>query len=286
MPSSHTPLNRLEMQNPGENDNQWGDILNERTIALIDTALDGWTKFALSGPKTLTEADGEPDEARARVVHVTSGTGGTVTIPAVEKVYMVFNQATGSVTLTVGSGATVVVPTMTAQWVFTDGVNVYTDTVSIDTAIGLELRTAADAAAARLVLELGNAALLNKATTAQTRAASGDAALIADNIKNALEVEGLADASTVAVNWTAGVNFDVSLAGNRTLGNPTNVVEGTTRTIMVKGNSGTARTLSFGSNYKGFLPVLADITSTKFYFLTLFAYASDYILVSVVDGGS
>jgi hypothetical protein len=274
------------MQNPGENDNQWGDILNERTIALIDTALDGWTKFALSGPKTLTEADGEPDEARARVIHVTSGTGGTVTIPAVEKVYMVFNQASGSVTLTVGSGATVAVPTMTAQWVFTDGTNVYTDTVSIDTAIGLALLTAADAAAARTVLALGNAALLTKASTAQTRAAAGDVALIADNITNASAIVGLSDASTVAVNWTSGVNFDVSLAGNRTLGNPSNVVVGTTRTIMVKGNSGTARTLSFDTNYKGFLPVLADITSSKFYLLTLYAYSSTHIVVSVLDAGS
>jgi hypothetical protein len=274
------------MQNPGENDNQWGERLNSRTIALADTAMDGWTKFALSGPKTLTVADGDADEARARVLHVTGGAGGTVTIPAAEKLYMVLNQASGSVTITLGSGDTVEVPTQTAQWIFTDGADVFTDTVSIDTAVGLALRTAASEAAARAVLQLGNAALLAKATTAQTRAAAGDAALTADNIGSASAIVGLSDASTVPLNWAAGVNFDVALGGNRTLGNPTGVVVGTTRTVMVKGGSATQRTLSFGSAYKGFLPVLADITSAKFYLLTLFAYASDYIVVSVLDAGN
>ena len=41
MPSTYTTANRLEKQAPGENDNQWGDRLNERMIDMADEAISG-----------------------------------------------------------------------------------------------------------------------------------------------------------------------------------------------------------------------------------------------------
>src|SRR5690606_21245497 len=69
----------------------------------------------------------------------------------------------------------------------------------------------------------------------------------------------LADAGTIAINWAAFENAQVTLTANRTLGNPSNGIVGTRPTILLKGNSGTARTLSFGTNWKGTLPTLNKI---------------------------
>lgn len=309
MPSSHTPRNRLEKQNPGENDNQWGERLNDHTIEMMDEAADGWTAFTLSGSKTLSTSNGQTDEARKRVLHVTGGTGGTVTLPAVEKAYFVINEASGAVTFSLGSGDDAVVPAGALQWIASDGSDVYTSatpvlltgaqtiaglktfsdgiringqTLSGLTAAGKALAEGANAGAQRTSLGLGSVATIDKASTSQTRAASGDAALVADNIKNASAVVSLSDASTVAVNWTAGVNFDVTLAGNRTLGNPTNVVAGTMRTVMVKGDSATDRSLAFDTNYKA-PPALNDIDNGQYYLLTLYAYTTTHIVVSAIE---
>jgi hypothetical protein len=104
MPSTYTDRNRLEMQAPGENSDAWGEILNDGVIALLDASLDGMVSFTLSGSKTLSDEDGDTDESRCRFLNITSGTGGTVTIPDVEKWYLVRNSTSGTVTITTGTG--------------------------------------------------------------------------------------------------------------------------------------------------------------------------------------
>jgi hypothetical protein len=104
MPSTYTDRNRLEMQAPGENSDAWGEILNDGVIALLDASLDGMVSFTLSGSKTLSDEDGDTDESRCRFLNITSGTGGTVTIPDVEKWYLVRNNTSGTVTITTGTG--------------------------------------------------------------------------------------------------------------------------------------------------------------------------------------
>ena len=106
MPSTYTSRNRAEKQAPGENNDSWGALLNGNTIDMFDQALDGMVSFSLSGSKTLSANNGTSDEARCRYVNITGGTGGTVTIPNVEKVYVVRNGASGAVTFTTGSGTT------------------------------------------------------------------------------------------------------------------------------------------------------------------------------------
>ena len=125
---------------------------------------------------------------------------------------------------------------------------------------------------------LGEMAGLDKATASQIRAATGDAGLTADSLASAAAVVTLTDAATIAVDWSAFVDGEVSLGANRTLGNPTNVAGTHWRSLLVKASSGT-RSLSFGSNYKGALPTLTDITSSKWYLLTLYAYSATHIVV-------
>lgn len=126
MPSSPTTRNRLEKQATGENSNTWGAKLNAATFDLIDAALDGMASYALSGAKSLTSTNYVADESRMPFQNITSGTGGTVTVPAVEKRYYVRNNATGDVIFTTGGGATATVRDGDLAVVLCDGTNCYT----------------------------------------------------------------------------------------------------------------------------------------------------------------
>jgi hypothetical protein len=123
---------------------------------------------------------------------------------------------------------------------------------------------------------------LARATGAEVRELAATSILTPDNVKDATALVTLTDAASIAVAWTAFAVAQVTLSGNRTIANPSATVVGSTRYVFVKGNNATARTLTFGSNYKGDLPTLTDITSTKWYLLTLVCYSSTHIVVAAV----
>lgn len=125
MVSTATTRNRLEKQGTGDNNNTWGAVLNSSLIDLVDSALDGRVTFTLSGSKTLSSTNYAADESRMRFIDITSGTGGTVTIPSVEKWYIVRNNTSGAVTVTTGGGTTASVPTGAVMLVACDATNVY-----------------------------------------------------------------------------------------------------------------------------------------------------------------
>ncbi|MES3028490.1 MAG: hypothetical protein V4820_11630 [Pseudomonadota bacterium] len=97
-------------------------MLNDEAIELIDTAIRGRTAFTLSGPKTLTSTNGVANEARSAILHITGGTGGTVTVPNLSKPYLVINGATGAVTITAGGMTTASVAAGETAQVAVDGV--------------------------------------------------------------------------------------------------------------------------------------------------------------------
>jgi hypothetical protein len=82
------------------------------------------------------------------------------------------------------------------------------------------------------------------------------------------------------VDWTAGINFTLTVTANRAIGNPTNGIAGQWRTILVQGNDGTSRTITFGANYLGDIPTITDCTSTKQYLLMIYCVSSSWFVVS------
>jgi len=163
MPSTYTIRNRAEKQAPGENNNSWGSLLNSGTIDMFDQALDGMVSFTLSTSRSLSSANGSSDEARCRYINITGGTGGTVTVPNVEKVYVVRNAASGTVTFTTGSGTTCDVAAGAQAIVACEGGNVcrafpfgVSDATLLALAahnsIGLLTQTAADTFAGRTLI--------------------------------------------------------------------------------------------------------------------------------------
>ena len=74
------------------------------------------------------------------------------------------------------------------------------------------------------------------------------------------EVTALTDASSIATNLALSNNFSVTLAGNRTLANPTNTVAGQSGSIFITQDGTGSRTLAYGSHFKfvgGTAPVLS-----------------------------
>ena len=65
----------------------------------------------------------------------------------------------------------------------------------------------------------------------------------------AVEIATLTDAATITPDFGANQNFTVTLGGNRTLANPTNVVVGQTGSIFLVQDGTGSRTLSFGTQY-------------------------------------
>lgn len=126
---------------------------------------------------------------------------------------------------------------------------------------------------------LGTAAAMNKATAAEVRSAAADKVITSDLLETASAVVTLTDATTIAVDWDTFLVAQVTMAGNRAFGNPTNLQIGTTRYVVVKGDSATARTVSFGTDYKGTLPT-DTVTSTSWQLLGLTAIATGHVVVT------
>jgi hypothetical protein len=141
------------------------------------------------------------------------------------------------------------------------------------TAAGRALIDDADAAAQRTTLGLGTIATFNEGTASEYRANTAGKALSTDKVWSAADLVTLTDAATVAVDLSTGFNFVVTLAGNRTLGNPTNTKNGQTGVIKVIQDATGSRTLAYGTNYKfagGTAPTLstaANAIDNLFYFV-------------------
>jgi hypothetical protein len=63
-------------------------------------------------------------------------------------------------------------------------------------------------------------------------------------------VVSLSDGATISVDASLGDIYRITLGGNRTLGNPTNLVDGQTIQVQVKQDGTGNRTLSYGNVYR------------------------------------
>ena len=78
------------------------------------------------------------------------------------------------------------------------------------------------------------------------------------------EITGLTDGTTITPNFADSNNFSVTLAGNRTLANPTNIVAGQSGSFFISQDATGSRTLAYGSYYDfagGTAPTLSTAAS-------------------------
>lgn len=122
MPSTASDRLLLELQSTGENLNAWGEKLNT-LFAMIEAAIRGVVSVTVNTTASLTSTNYTETNATHMVLSL-SGSGGTLTIPAREAVYLIHNGGSGDVTITTGSGVTSVVEVDAITFVFSDGTNV------------------------------------------------------------------------------------------------------------------------------------------------------------------
>ena len=85
------------------------------------------------------------------------------------------------------------------------------------------------------------------ASASQIRSAASGVVLETAGIESASAAVALSDAATIALDWDTGINFTVTLGGNRALGAPTNGQPGTWRRLQVTQDGTGSRTLDFAT---------------------------------------
>lgn len=104
-------------------------------------------------------------------------------------------------------------------------------------------------------------------TFAAGQTISGYAALAAAQTFTAAQrgtISALVDGATITPDFAVANNFSVTLGGNRTLANPTNLTAGQSGAIVITQDGTGGRTLAYGSNWKfpgGTAPALTTTAS-------------------------
>ena len=129
-----TDILRLERQTTGSNANTWGDVTNVN-LMLLEDAIAGIVEIATTGgTTTLTTANGSAvygdsdDEARFAILKITGTlvSNATIVIPAVSKIYHVWNATSGAFIVTIKVAGTGEVVTQGKRKIIVcDGVEVY-----------------------------------------------------------------------------------------------------------------------------------------------------------------
>jgi hypothetical protein len=293
MVSTYSSLG-FNKQGTGDNSNTWGVKLNDEVIDLIDEAIRGRAAFACSGAVTLTATNAVSNQARCAILHITSGTGGTVTIPDISKLYLVYNQASGNVVISASGGTDATIESGDATVVFCDGTNVRPLMIA-----GLSLRdyiAAATLSEVELPSQTGNSGKFIRtdgtnatwqtilstdisglsATASQVRAGTTTtAALTPGDTYNGLAEVTITYASSVAPDMGTFINAAITLTGDLTLANPSNHKPGQTGRIrLVQDGTGSRLLTAVGSYWKrdGGKPTLSTAAS-----------AEDYIYYDVIS---
>ncbi len=259
MASSYSLRFRLNYQAPGDNLNIWGLVLNTGVFQLLEDAIAKRLAFTLSGSKALTTAQGATDEARCAFLDVTGGTGGTITIPSVEKIYLVRNGASGDVVVTTGAGLTATLTPGEVNLVVSDASNVrplgpnaqsvkeYVDAVAWTYNAG-NLPAQAANAGKFLKTDGTNAAWQAQtpadlssfgATAAQTWAmASALLAITPLGLKQSRAPVALAYGATVTPDLSLGRRFTLNASASFILSAPINASPGDVFEIMITNTAG------------------------------------------------
>lgn len=109
---------------------------------------------------------------------------------------------------------------------------------------------------------------------------AADKAITPKSVGDALDWVPVAYASNIVLDGSQFAQAEITLTGNAQLIQPTNFDRGT-KYVMVKGNNSTERELTFDTTYfKGDLPILTNITNSRWYLLCIVAYGNSHYIVT------
>lgn len=127
MPSTYSNL-KIQLMATGENNTTWGNVTNVNLGTALEEAIAGSADVTFaSGDVTLTLTNTNATQtARNMRLRCTGTTGGArnLIVPAIEKVYIVQNDCSDTITIKNSTGTGVAVPAGKTIWVFNDATNV------------------------------------------------------------------------------------------------------------------------------------------------------------------
>jgi hypothetical protein len=243
MPSSFTSRLKLERQASGENSGTWGNLVNY-VFNRVDASVSGYQSVSVAGSANVTltsnnstsntDDDATDDQVHNKVLEFTGSLGADIHVftDAVEQNYILFNNTTGSQTLTfanTGHAANGVALKQGAKtMVYSDGSSI-TDVMADLGDITATAVTASGNVSGALLTSTGNVSGTNLNATANVVSIAGAAPNIASTTANAdilLSPNGVAGrvtfngggkiqqtAEKITISATAAtgtINFDVT----------------------------------------------------------------------------
>ena len=265
MASTFTTRIRLNKQGDGDNPNSWGTVLNNGVISLVDDAIAGYTTVALGANATVTlsAVDGGSDIPRNAFIETNGTVGGAHTtismiIPNVTKGYVINNQTTYTTTTNVvkiktAPGAGYVIPQggVVQVIVDTDGSVWSTNTAGSGTAGSRDVGTCATNLPDVSIADLRYVRTSATSTIIASDLHIKQGQLIVGTSSRAYNpITTVTDATSIAIDFSKGNNFLVTIGGNRTLELPTNCTAGQTGQIHIIQDGTGSRTLAYNTAWQ------------------------------------
>ena len=121
MASTYSNL-KIQLMATGENSGTWGNVTNTNLGTAIEQAITGSVDVTVSSNVTLSLTDSNAaQDARALRLNIGGSGGFNLTVPSIQKLYLVNNGTLGAVVVKNASGSTVTVPTAKTMWVYSTG---------------------------------------------------------------------------------------------------------------------------------------------------------------------
>ena len=202
MPSSFTSRLKLERQASGENSGTWGDLVNY-VFNRIDSSVKGYQSVDVAGSANVTltsnnstsntDDSSTDDQVHNAILEFTGALTGDINVftDAVETKYIVFNNTTGSQTLTFGpTGGTGVTLKQGAKTiVYTDGTTMVDVMADLGDIAMTSVTSSGNVAGTNIngsaVISTGNVAGTNLNATANVISIAGSAPNVASTTANA-----------------------------------------------------------------------------------------------------
>ncbi len=110
MASTFSDRLKIELIGNGEQSGSWGTTTNNNLSQCIEQAIAGVETIAISGDVTLSTGNGPQaqtdNQARQACLIFTGSTTATVTVPAQEKIYHIYNNSSAVITLRITGTST------------------------------------------------------------------------------------------------------------------------------------------------------------------------------------
>jgi len=217
MASSYSTNLKIELMTTGEKATTWGSITNTNLGTALEEAIVGtadvtFSSADLSISLTNSNATQAARNIRLNLTGTTGGSTRTLTVPDIEKTYIVNNGCADSVAISNSTGTTVTVPAGKTMWVYSEGDNV------VDVTNHLTALTVG-ATPSNVVTESATQTLTNKTLTdavANTQSADDNSTKVAttayvDAATGSLGTISTQDSDNVSI--TGGAISGVTLAG-------------------------------------------------------------------------